>query len=203
VTARFLRTIGGPVIRTYEVAAESRFNIYVNSIPGLHETTVSTVIESTNGVPLIVERAMWWPGPTPATWHEAHVSAGSAAAGSRWGLAEGEQGGARGAETYICIANTSSVDGQAKVSLVFDDGVVVDKTIALPPNSRTTVYPPAEFPATFTPGSHRRFGTIVESLGVSPVDIVVERAMYWNAGGVWWAAGTGAIGTRLPVDAIR
>jgi hypothetical protein len=43
----------------------------------------------------------------------------------------------------------------------------------------------------------KRFGTLVESLGATPAQIVVERAMYWEA--VWqrWAAGTSALATRL------
>ena len=44
----------------------------------------------------------------------------------------------------------------------------------------------------------RRFGAIVESLGAQPAEIVVERAMYSNAGGVQWAAGTNTLATRLP-----
>jgi hypothetical protein len=39
---------------------------------------------------IIVERAMWWPGPTSATWHEAHNSPGTTQTGTRWALAEGE-----------------------------------------------------------------------------------------------------------------
>ncbi len=31
-----------------------------------------------------------------------------------------------------------------------------------------------------------------------PAQIVVERAMYSNSGGVHWAAGTNALATRLP-----
>ena len=38
---------------------------------------------------------------------------------------------------------------------------------------------------------------IVESLGATPAQLVVERAMYSNAGGVTWSAGTAAVATRL------
>ena len=38
---------------------------------------------------------------------------------------------------------------------------------------------------------------IVESIGGAPAQIVVERAMYSNANGVHWAAGTNALATRL------
>ena len=50
-----------------------------------------------------------------------------------------------------------------------------------------------EVPAT----ANRRFGAVIESIGSSPVQIVVERAMYDNAGGVTWAAGSNNLATRL------
>ena len=45
----------------------------------------------------------------------------------------------------------------------------------------------------------KRFGALVQSLDVNGqvADIVVERAMYWDVGGVWWAAGTNVVATRL------
>ena len=46
----------------------------INGLP-LADVEVSTTIESMNNVPVIVERALWWPGAF-ATWHEAHNSAG-------------------------------------------------------------------------------------------------------------------------------
>ena len=44
----------------------------------------------------------------------------------------------------------------------------------------------------------KRFGMLVESIGVTPAQIVVERAMYSDANGVNWAAGTNALATKLP-----
>ena len=52
-------------------------------------------VTSTNGVPIIVERTMWWPGPKwrrRPFWTEAHNSAGATATGTLWALAEGEVG---------------------------------------------------------------------------------------------------------------
>ena len=43
----------------------------------------------------------------------------------------------------------------------------------------------------------KRFGAIVESTGTTPAQIVVERAMYSDAGGVKWAAGTNAPAIKL------
>jgi hypothetical protein len=47
--------------------------------------------------------------------------------------------------------------------------------------------------------SDSRFGVLAESIDTAPLaQLVVERAMYWNAGGVTWAAGTNLLATPLP-----
>jgi hypothetical protein len=93
----------------------------------------------------------------------------------------------------VLIANTSSTPGEARVTLLFEDGTTTVRTFPLLPNSRFNVAMSAMFPET----SNRRYGTVVESIGSNPAQIVVERAMYNNAGGVVWAAGTNALATKL------
>ena len=61
------------------------------------------------------------------------------------------------------------------------------------PRSRFNVWVRAEFPLAV----NQRFGALVESEGSTPGQLVVERAMYSNAGGTTWAAGTNALATRL------
>ena len=137
---------------------------------------------------------MWWPGPTPATWYEAHNSAGATATGTRWALAEGEVDVARNLETYILVANTSATPADVKVTLLFEDGTSAEQTyVAIPAKSRFNVPVGGFFPQ----AAGKRFGAIVESLGTTPAEIVVERAMYWDAAGVRWAAGTNALATKL------
>jgi Tol biopolymer transport system component len=199
VLVTYLLPSGATHSKSYVIPANSRRTIWVDneSFPGvgqvLQNTAVSTTVASTNNVPIVVERAMWWPGPTSATWTEAHNSPGATATGTVWALAEGEDGGADQTETYILIANTSNTAGSARVTIVFEDGTTAVQTYNLNPNSRTNVPVRNDFAGV----SGRRFGAIVESLGASPAQIVVERAMYGNSGGVFWAAGTNALGTRL------
>lgn len=194
IEARFLLPSGTVITRTYQVAANSRFNILVDTVdPALADTAVSTTIRSTNGVAVIAERAMWWPGPTFSTWQEAHNSPGSTVTGTKWALAEGEVGGPLNRVTYILVANTSNLPGSASVTLLFEDGTTASKTVALQANSRFNVDVGSAFPAAVG----KRFSAIVESLGATPAQLVVERAMYWNAQGIVWAAGTNAIATRL------
>jgi hypothetical protein len=114
--------------------------------------------------------------------------------GARWALAEGEVGGPQSADTYVLIANTSAFAGSARVSVFFEDGATAERVVSLAPTSRTTLGMAATFPETIG----RRFATVVESVGATPAQIVVERAMYTSPGGVTWAAGTNALATRLP-----
>ena len=83
-----------------------------------------------------------------------------------------------------------------RVTLLFDDGTAaVARTFAVPANSRFNV-PVAQRVSRRPAG--KGFGALIESLGATPVPIVVERAMYSDAGGVVWAAGTDALGTPIP-----
>ena len=75
---------GDTLVKTYTVAPQSRFNIWVDlEDAALANTAVSTILESTNGVPVIAERSMWWPANSPAGWHEAHNSAGATDTGTQ------------------------------------------------------------------------------------------------------------------------
>ncbi len=189
----YLLTNGQTVTRTRTVAASSRLTLNVAlEAPELASANISTVVTSTNSVPIVVERAMWWPAPG-SNWQEAHNSPGEIVTGTRWGVAEGESGGPQGKQTYLLIANTSAFAGAARVLLLFEDGTTAEKVFALPASSRTNVSVDAEFPA----ASGRRYGALIESQGGTPAQIVVERAMYANANGIIWAAGTNALATKL------
>jgi hypothetical protein len=200
IQARYLLTNATVYTKNYVVPARSRFNIWVDQeeIPAgsgqypLATAEVSTTITSTNAVPVIVERAMWWPGNS-TTWHEAHNSPGATATGTRWALAEGEVGGDARTETFILIANTSATPGTARVTLVLENGTSVVREFAVTANSRFNVAVSAEFPE----AAGQRFAALVESVGATPAQLVVERAMYSDAAGTWWAAGTNALATRL------
>ena len=197
VEARYLLPNGATYTKTHVVPAASRYNIWVDmeDIPGagavLANTAVSVTLSSINDVPVVVERAMWWPG-SPAEWMEAHNSPGATAAGTRWAMAEGEIGGPGETETYILVANVSPTMATIRVTLLFEDGTTQARDFAVGPQSRFNVSVRDEFPA----ASGKRFGATVESLGTTPADLVVERAMYSNALGVTWAAGTNALATR-------
>jgi hypothetical protein len=192
VRADFARPDGSVVTQTYTVRANSRFSVYVDSIPGLENTAVATTLTSTNGVPVVAERAMYWPGGF-FDYYEGHSSAGSTTAGLEWVVSGAEHGGAEEAQTFVLIANTANSAGEATITVLPDRGftgtVPAPVTVALPASSRTTV------PVTSLTGT---FGIRIESTGGAPVPLVVESAVYRTTAGVIWSAGSNALATPVP-----
>ena len=204
VEVEYLLVGGGTLTKTYTVAGNSRSTIWVDDeqLPAgsgqrpLANASLSMTVRSTNAVPIVVERTMWWPGPalTANYWYEAHNSPGATATATRWVVAGAESGVASGTQTYLLIANPGTSPGQARLSYLTADGHQhTGGPIDLPAKSRTSVqvsYPSAS--------DQRSFSVLVESLGTVPVPIVVEHATYSSPGGVLWGSGGNALAAPLP-----
>ena len=209
VQARYLLPDGTPIERSYEVGPNSRRTVWVDGEdPRLAATSVSTIVTSTNGVPIIAERSMWWPGPEsaaanpavfPIVWGEAHNSPGSTVTATKWAVGDGDTGPAPlFTRTYLLVANTSSFAATVRVTLLSErDFPPLRREYTLPANSRFTVDVAAQFPETLT--THTGYGAVVESLPTPErAQIVVERAMYNNAAdGLFWAGGTNILATPV------
>jgi hypothetical protein len=197
VEVTYLLSGGTQVVRQYGLAAQSRRTIYVDSEPGLANVACSAIVRSLNAaVPIVVERAMWWPD---GNWTEAHNSSGAIVTSPTWALADGEVGGTRANQTFVLIANTSPFTATVRVRAFFEDqGEPLDRTYGILPNSRFNV----DYSNTIAQG--RRFSVLIEGAGPTPSQVpqlVVERAMYSNSGTAIWAAGTDALGTPIFPDA--
>jgi lysophospholipase L1-like esterase len=189
----FLPKEGSTVERTLTVRATSRATVRVNDI--LPQAEVSAVVESTNGVPIVVERSMYWPASTRGSGHN---SGGVTAPAARWILAEGSTGFF---QTFVLIANPDPVR-QAKVSVTFlrpgggtvpydpNPSTPAVEEVTLGPNSRYNIWVNAEVPALATSA----FSTVVES--TNGVEVIAERAMYWPAPG--FASGHESAGVTAP-----
>jgi hypothetical protein len=191
-TIRWLLPGGTFYDRSYPLPARTRKTIHVNEEPGLADTDVSARITATG--PVVVERAMYWPGGF-LTWHESHASSGITETGTKWVLAEGEQGGALNFVTYVLIANPDpSRAATVQITPLRASGAAAPVTMTIPPNSRDTTSS-LYLQALGLVGSGERFGVVVES--TNGVPIVVERAMYWDGGGVPMGGGTGEVAVKL------
>jgi len=155
---------------------------------------VSTILTSTNNVPIVVERAMWWPGGAQGPWYEGHNSPGATTTGTAWALAEGEVGGGNSAATFILVANTGTAPASIRVTVFVEGGGTAVRTFTVPASSRFNIDVGTAFGSMV---ANTRMGALIESLGATPAPIVVERAVYSNAGGRVWAAGTNALATRI------
>ena len=206
VLATYLLDSGTTYTKTYAIPAGSRFTIWVDdeAILGqgkpLTNTALSVRLEVVSGPPVVAERSMWWPGPTSATWHESHNVLGATAAAARWGFADGAVAGPLqgNVETYFLISNATTGPATVRLTLLPSEPMAntVSRTYVVPAASRFTVSVANDFPAVDV-YSHL-FGALVESIDAAPVPIVVERAVYNDAGGVHWAAGTASLGSPLP-----
>jgi hypothetical protein len=166
----------------------SRTTINVNTV--VADTEVSMDVSAT--LPIIVERAMYWPGNN---WNEAHASAGIAQTGVTWGLAEGEVGGPRGFQTYVLIANPTASAASVRLRFLVENGAsFVSPTFTVPGNSRVT-RSASEFMAAGQLTDSARFGVLVESMNGVP--LAVEHAIYWNGGGEFWGGGSNETGFRI------
>jgi len=150
---------------------------------------VSTRVEATR--PVIVERSQYWPAPD---WYEGHNSFGVTATGTHWGLAEGRAGGANAYQTFILLANPGTKPADVTVRFLRTSGAPIVKAFTLQPSRRFNIAITGDASSDVPALANEAFGAAIES--TQP--IAVERAMYSNANGVVWAAGTSATGTPLP-----
>jgi hypothetical protein len=188
VKVRYLPASGSPVEKTYPLAAGQRHTV---NIEGEDATLANAAVATqvTSDVPIIVERAQYWPDPAP-NWYEAHNSFGVTATATRWGLAEGRTGMAGNYQTYILLANPGTDPADVTITLLREDGTTHDTSVRVEPGKRVN----------FAPGIHtsavanERFSTVI----TSTQPIAVERSMYSDVNGVTWQAGTNATATRLP-----
>jgi hypothetical protein len=188
-----------PIARQYVVPARSRQTIWVaQEDPHLRDTQVGARMTST--APVVVERTMWWPGPTAATWRENHTETASPESGRLWAMADGQaDADAGGWDTFVLVATTEQFLSNIRVTVACDDGTTVTRDKHLSVN-RTTLWMRYEFPESVG----RRCATTVESLPtritLSPTvplhrtRLVVEKAMYRGD----FAAGGVTLATRLP-----
>ncbi|MGE3840897.1 MAG: IPT/TIG domain-containing protein [Vicinamibacterales bacterium] len=166
VTLTFLRDDGGaPVTLNRTVAPLKRDTVWINSfVPSLAGASFSTVVESTNNVPVLAERAMYW-----SDFEGGHNATGETTPGQVFHFAEGYTGGTF--QTFLLLANPSGTAAHATVTLYPESGSSSAVNYTIQPNQRQTVWVNA-----LPSNPQGSFSMVVES----DVNITAERAMYWG-----------------------
>jgi hypothetical protein len=196
VTVTYLLPDGTSFDKAYPVAAQSRLTISVDGEdPRLAGTSVSAVVTSTNSIPVVVERAMWWPSPN---WYEGSLTAATTESGPRWALAGGFVDSSRPEnETYLLVANPSDTAANVTFGLVgmLDASTATcQKTVKVEAHSRCMTGIKGLCDTLANVGAVTVGGTVTSD---GPA-IVVERSTYWSTADQFWAAGASTLLTQIP-----
>ena len=141
-----------------------RITLPVNLLPGLATGETSALVDtSASGVPIFVERTMYWNGRRGG-----HNAGGVEAPQTTWYLGEGATGNFF--STFILLVNPNPSAVSVTVRLLSDDAAPVDFPYTVGGNSRLTI--PVNNLPRFRSAN---FATVV----TASQPVFVERAMYW------------------------
>ena len=176
----YLTPSGTQVIRDLTIPAKSRRTIRVNDDRALAgESAVSTVVTVPSGLPLAVERTMFW---DQATHYGGHGGSAVEAPANRWYFAEGSQGFF---DTWLLLANPGDAPATMQVSFLREHEAPYTVAVTIPAHARETIWA----------GSHaalvgRSFSIEVDA----DAPVMAERAMYWSSQGRYWNGGHDSAG---------
>ncbi len=188
VEVAYRRDDGRTVTRSYTVAASSRHTVDVAAVhPSLSNAELGITVEAST--PIVVERTKWW--GANGRLDEAVSGAGSTTGGARWLLAEGQQGGERQASTSVVVFNQGAAT-DVKVTLLFEDGPEATATFPVAAGARFAVPMAEAFPA----ADGRKFSVLVEGADAT-ANLVVDRAIFWQAAGAARTAGADGAASRV------
>jgi hypothetical protein len=201
-TVIYRRPDGVSATATYSVPAQGRRTVFVNqeiatnpALAPIANSAISTVISAP--VPIVAERTMWWPR-NALSWYENATSLGATQPGLGWTVSEGRVGGPRHEQTYVLVANTAATAGSVQITVLADNGTSATHTLPIPAFGRITVDVGTSFSLTDT-----HFSAFIDSVGPSPVPLVVEYSRYGSGDGRVWSAGGTTLGTpRTPAPPV-
>ena len=154
----FLPEGGAPIPVTENIAGNTPLQVSVDSVVN---GAVSSVIHSTDAVPLAAERTMIW----DATGYGGHGGT-AVAPNPKWFFAEGSQGFF---DTFVLLANDNATDATVVLEFLVEGGPVVTVPVTVTARTRRTIF------AGSIPGLvNRSFSIDVDS----SLPIIAERAMY-------------------------
>ena len=155
--------------------------VRVNEIEGVEAAAFSTTVVSTSGVPLVVERTMWW----DASGYGASTEKAGTEGSTTWYFADGSQGYFH---TYFLLFNPNVTATVARVTYLMEDGPAIQHEYPVPAGTRVTV-DAGELPEL----RNRSFGTRIEF----GLPALAERAMYFGDTPLY-AGGAAAAGITAP-----
>jgi uncharacterized repeat protein (TIGR01451 family) len=195
VNVTFLSSIGAaPVVRQVVVPPTGRATVSIAELdPTLVGSSSAVRVTSADGVPVVVERSMWWPNDpaSSAYWTEGHASMGATQTAPRWVFPAATL--LTGSDMFLFLANHGDSAGTALIRLIFTNGVSTSRVVSLGPQARETLTVNQLVPDAVG----QSFVVEVSSLG-SPLPLAVERAIYRSDARGTWSSGSVTLGVPLP-----
>lgn len=181
VKVTFLLPDGSTQEQQVTVGAARRYTIYVNDV--ISSSSVSTIVQSLNGIPVIAERAMYW-NVGSIEWEGGHCTIGLTSLSGEWYFAEGCTDNF---DEWVLIVNPNSLATSGTATFMFPDGTISAHDFTVGANSRYSI--------------HVNDHVSADSVSVkieTDLPTAAERAMYWNSYGVSWIDGHVAPGVAAP-----
>ena len=187
VSIRAMREDGVEVVHELTLGPSRRQTVWLDTLdPRLADTVMSVIVEST--APIIAERSSYW--GHNGSWVGGQSSPGAPRSSPSWAMSAVRLGGPERAETFLLALNRSASPAQLRVRVFDESGLLVDAPYVVGPRRRFTL--PL---STILPFHYGSVSVLVDSVDGAP--FVVDRATYWDADGIWWAAGVASEATPL------
>ena len=184
ITITFVTGLGKEVVQQHVVQPRARLTINVDTIPGLEVTDLSARVVSDAGVPLAVERTMFFDNTKRAGTTHVAVDAPSRV----WFFAEGNANA--NFMTFLTMMNPSTAAATGSVVFFPEGGVgPIVRSFTIEPSSRLVLGASdiAELRGT-------TFGFMVRA----SEPILAERSVFFNRDGIVFAGGASSEGVTAP-----
>lgn len=169
VKVTFLTDAGDVLVHPIVMAATSRVKLEVGSFFGSTPLSVSTIVESAMGLPLVVERTMSW----DTSGYAGHTGTAVEAPSTTWYFAEGSQGFF---DKFLLLSNSDIVPATVEVRFLRQGLPPVTDVVTVDPNSRRTVWA-----GDYAELVDQSFAIVVNA----DRPIIAERAMYFGVLPFW------------------
>ena len=182
VKVEYLSPAGLLLAEDMTLAPRRRYSVFVNGKVGPRKD-VSLRVTSTNGIPLVAERPMYFLYRNQ--WAGGHVSGGANQPSRTWYFAEGYTGA--GFEEWLCLFNPDPEPNRVRITYQTKSGANIADEEIVPPLSRRTVN------VNLRAGANLELSVKLE--GEKP--FVAERSIYHNYG-KWCKGGDVMVGVKEP-----
>lgn len=182
-TGTCMRGSGAGVVQQYTVGPHSRYTVRLNDIPGLGSADVSSRWTSTNGVPILCDRAMYF---NYKGWTDGHASIGSPQAHNTWYIPEGFTSPTF--DSWILVQNPNPQPVTVTARFMTPAGLAAERVYKMDAMSRLSVRVndilPAESVSTEVVCNTR--------VGNEYLGVIVDGSEYFDFNGI--TGGNGAMG---------